>query len=199
MTVFVVFGIFAWIVGKQEKAAHEAPPAVVPMNGVGRHPAVVSAALSSIEGSASSDTESKANHFKTRRSVVQRIILTYVMTLSSVGDLKARGPALFRDTVGWADAVAGGGLSMGFYPLKCALGWGFYGRLVGTMVLPLFMVFMLLLYTLLRGRLLKEDRVLNSGFLVGCAVKLTFFMFSSTTKNLLLGECFLRFHIQAQA
>jgi hypothetical protein len=132
MTVFVVLGIFTWIVGKQEKAARESTSAIVPIGSHGVPPAIAA-------------TPSKVERFKVRRSVVQRITLTYIITLSSVGDLKARGPALFRDTVGWADAAAGGGLSMGFYPLKCALGWGFYSRLWGTMLLPLFMAFLMLL------------------------------------------------------
>ena len=62
--------------------------------------------------------------------------LTYLTTLSSVGDLKARGPQLVRGMMGWARPVAGG-VSAGFYPVKCALGLSFYEHSTGTVLLPL--------------------------------------------------------------
>ena len=34
--------------------------------------------------------------------------VTYLVTLSTVGDLKARGPQALRDMMGWARPVAGG-------------------------------------------------------------------------------------------
>ena len=42
------------------------------------------------------------------RAVVKKIVVTYLVTLSSVGDFKARGPALLRDMMGWARPVGGG-------------------------------------------------------------------------------------------
>ncbi len=38
-----------------------------------------------------------------------------------------------------------GKCGLGFYPLKCALGWDFYDRLWGTMLLPLFLAALCLL------------------------------------------------------
>ena len=67
------------------------------------------------------------------RSLLQ---VTYLVSLSSVGDLKARGPALVRQMAGWAAPVSGG-LSAGFYPIKCAFGLSFYQQTVGTVVMPL--------------------------------------------------------------
>jgi hypothetical protein len=56
------------------------------------------------------------------------------------------------------------------------------------MLLPLALVCVLTLYTLIRGRWRREHMLLNAGFLTGCAVKLLFLMFPSTTKSLLMGE-----------
>jgi hypothetical protein len=69
------------------------------------------------------------------REVVLKIFATYASTMGSVGDLKARGPAFLRTMVGWARPVSGG-LSLGFYPIKCALGLDFYSQTWGTVALP---------------------------------------------------------------
>ena len=72
------------------------------------------------------------------RSVTQRIILTYASVLGSVGDMKARGPALLINATGWVESFSGG-LSVGFYFINCAFGWDFYHRLWGGIFLPLFL------------------------------------------------------------
>jgi hypothetical protein len=125
---------------------------------------------------------------KTRSEVLQRITITYLATLTSVGELKARGPALLRQAISLAEGVSGTGFSLGFFPLKCALGWGYYSRLWGEMMLPLGMGGLILLYTLVRGRLRREAAAVNYDFLTGCGVVLVFVMFPSATKSLLLGE-----------
>ena len=77
---------------------------------------------------------------------------------------------------------------MGFWPMKCALGWDFYARLWGSMALPFFLVFLALLYTLARGRVKREADWLDRAFLQGCAVMIFYLMFPSSTKSLLLGN-----------
>ena len=41
-------------------------------------------------------------------SAPPRLQVTYLVTLSTVRDLKARGPQALRDMMGWARPVAGG-------------------------------------------------------------------------------------------
>jgi hypothetical protein len=122
----------------------------------------------------------------TERSVTQRILLSYASVLGSVGDMKARGPALLREATGLAES-ASGGVSMGFYFIKCALGWDFYERLWGGMCIPPLLVFLSALYTLSRGLRRSETQRFSSTFLVGCLVMIVFLTYSSQTKHLLLG------------
>jgi hypothetical protein len=74
-----------------------------------------------------------------QRAGLQKIIVTYAAALGSIGDLKARGPAMFRGMTGWLSPVSGS-LSLGFYPIKCALGLHFYAQTWGTVALPIVIV-----------------------------------------------------------
>jgi hypothetical protein len=123
----------------------------------------------------------------TERSVTQRILLSFTSVLGSVGDMKAKGPALLRDAVGLVESSTGG-ISMGLYFIKCALGWDFYGRLWGGIFTPPFLVLMCLLYVTCR-RFVRTGETARSStdFLVGCTVKIIFLTFSSQTKHMLLG------------
>ena len=76
---------------------------------------------------------------------------------------------------------------MGFWPMKCALGWDFYQRLWAAMSLPLLLIFIVLLYTLVRGRVKGEAQWLDTSFLTGCSVMIVYLMFPSSTKSLLEG------------
>jgi hypothetical protein len=128
----------------------------------------------------------------TERSVTQRIILTYASVLGSVGDMKARGPALLRNATGMAESLSGG-VSMGFYFIKCALGWDFYTRLLGGILLPLFLVILSAVYTLSRALFRNESERFSFKFLTGCFVMIVFLTYSSQTKHLLL-SMYLNFH-----
>ena len=105
----------------------------------------------------------------TERSVTQRIVLSYASVLGSVGDLKARGPALLRDATGLAE-TASGGVSMGVYFIQCALGWDFYQRVWGGMLTPVFLVLLIALYTLTRGVCRKRIQGFSVDYFVGCVV-----------------------------
>ena len=64
---------------------------------------------------------------------------------------------------GWARPMAGG-LSMGFYPVKCALGLSFYEVSTGTVLLPLLLFLPCYLLELLRlwrqgVQFLPQDKV----------------------------------------
>ena len=120
------------------------------------------------------------------RSVTQRIILTYASVLGSVGDMKARGPALLINATGWVESFSGG-LSVGFYFINCAFGWDFYHRLWGGIFLPLFLVLLSALYTLSRGLRKSETDIFSGKFLSACFVMVVFLTYSSQTKHLLLG------------
>jgi hypothetical protein len=122
------------------------------------------------------------------RSVVQRILLSYASVLGSVGDMKARGPALLREVTGMAES-ASGGVSVGFYFIKCATGWDFYGRLWGGIFTPPFLLLLAALYTLCRGLWRSGNERFSTTFLVGCFVMIVFLTYSSQTKNFLLGKC----------
>ena len=59
--------------------------------------------------------------------------------LGSVGEIQAKGPAGVQSMLGWSGLV-GGGFSVGFYPVKCALGFGYYGLLWTGVALPVVMI-----------------------------------------------------------
>lgn len=122
----------------------------------------------------------------TVRSVTQRILLSYASVLGSVGDLKAKGPALLRDVTGLAE-VGSGGVSMGVYFIKCALGWDFYGRLWGGMLTPVFLATLSALYTLTRRLRSNKIQFFSIEYFVGCTVMIVFLTFSSQMKSLLQG------------
>jgi hypothetical protein len=121
----------------------------------------------------------------THRSALQRILLSYMSVMATVGDMKARGPALLRHVTGWIEP-ASGGVSMGLYYVKCALGWDFYARLRGGIFLPLLCVLLCGLYTCCRGVCHRSQRT-SATFLGGCSVMIMFLAYSSQTRALLLG------------
>jgi hypothetical protein len=123
------------------------------------------------------------------RSVIQRILLSYGSVLGSVGDMKARGPALLREVTGLAES-ASGGISVGFYVIKCATGWDFYGRLWGGIFTVPFLLSLTALYTLCRSFRKPENERFSKTFLVGCFVMIVFLTYSSQTKNFLRGNVF---------
>jgi hypothetical protein len=136
---------------------------------------------------ATAEMASKVTELGMERSVTQRILLSYASVLGSVGDMKARGPALLREVTGLAESVSGG-VSVGFYFIKCATGWDFYGRLWGGILTPPFLLFLTAQYTLLRELWSSRDNRSSTTFLVGCFVMIVFLTYSSQTKNFLLGN-----------
>jgi hypothetical protein len=121
------------------------------------------------------------------RSVTQCILLSYCVVLGSVGDMRVQGPALLRQVTGMADAVSGG-ISVGFYFIKCATGWDFYGRLWGGIFTPPFLLLLAALYTLFRGLWTSRDSRSSATFLVECFIMIAFLTYSSQTKHFLLGN-----------
>jgi hypothetical protein len=119
------------------------------------------------------------------RSVIQRIAVTYMVTLSSIGDFKARGPQFLRDAVGWARPVSGG-LNFGFYPIRCSLGLGYFYETWGTALLPLLLVFSFSAVELVRVKVMREGRV-QSKSLWTCIVLVLYLMYPSVVETLLAG------------
>jgi hypothetical protein len=136
---------------------------------------------------ATAEMASQVEELGMERSVTQRILLSYCVVLSTVGDMRVRGPALLREVTGMAEVVSGG-TSVGFYFIKCATGWDFYGRLWGGILTPPFLLFLTAQYTLLRGLWSSRDNRSSTTFLVGCFVMIVFLTYSSQTKNFLLGN-----------
>jgi hypothetical protein len=127
-----------------------------------------------------------------KREVILKILATYASTMGSVGDLKARGPAFLRTMVGWARPVSGG-LSLGFYPIKCALGLNFYAQTWGTVALPLLLVFTFcvaeLCSNLLKGSKLSQVQV----EWMPCTVIVLFYMYPPIVQTLLSGTYLITF------
>lgn len=125
-----------------------------------------------------------------RREVMLKILATYASTMGSVGDLKARGPAILRGMMGWARPVSGG-LSLGFYPIKCSLGLSFYSETWGTVALPVVFVLtycVLQLCTgLVKGRKLARIKV----DWMTCTVIVLYYMYPPIVQTLLSGTFFL--------
>jgi hypothetical protein len=122
-----------------------------------------------------------------KREVVLKILATYASTMGSVGDLKARGPAFLRTMVGWARPVSGG-LSLGFYPIKCALGLNFYTQTWGTVALPVLLVFaygvLEMFAALLRRTKLSELQV----DWMACIVIVLYYMYPPILQTMLSGK-----------
>ena len=76
---------------------------------------------------------------------------------------------------------------MDFYAAKCALHWSFYERLLASMLAPLVLIFLSLLYTLGRGRWRRDPKWLDVEFFEGCVVMTLYLMYPSSIKSLLQG------------
>ena len=103
--------------------------------------------------------------------------------MGSVGDLRTKGPALLRSFLGWS-SMAGGGISVGSYPVKCALGWSYYGLFGGAILFPLVLMAALLLQSSVMRRFVKAKVSLLS-FWLGCVIILMFLIYGSSMKTLL--------------
>jgi hypothetical protein len=165
MTVLSIAAVLAFVCIKQERVGNT-PESVDP---------------------ATAEMANKIVELGTKRSVTQRILISYASVLGSVGDMKARGPALLREVAGLAESVSGG-VSVGFYFIKCATGWDFYGRLWGGIFTPPFLLLLAAAYTLCRGLWRSGNERFSTAFLVGCSVMIVFLTYSSQTKNFLLGN-----------
>ena len=116
------------------------------------------------------------------REVLQKIAVSYLATLSSVGDFRARGPAFLGALMGWARPAAGG-LSMGFYPIKCAFHLSFYEQSMGTVLLP-FLLF-LPSYLLEALRLRRQGLPFTAEQKVAYAVLVAFLLYPSVVDTIL--------------
>ena len=123
------------------------------------------------------------------RSVIQRIAVTYMVTLSSIGDFKPRGPQFLRDAVGWARPVSGG-LNLGFYPIRCSFGLGYFYETWGTALLPLVLFLSVWSVEFLRVKVMRERRV-RTEFLWTCSVHVLYLMYPSVVETLLGGTQYL--------
>jgi hypothetical protein len=121
-----------------------------------------------------------------KREVVQKMIVTYLTTMTSIGDFKARGPEFIREMSGWARPLSGG-LSLGFYPIKCSLGLSYYAQTWGTISLPLVLV---LSYAFLDYIRVKRSQDEASFFtdIWACCVVVLYFMYPSAVQMLLSGN-----------
>ena len=126
------------------------------------------------------------------REVALKILATYASTMGSVGDLKARGPAFLRTMVGWARPVSGG-LSLGFYPIKCALGLSFYAQTWGTVALPVLLVLTYCVFELFvklwKRYTLSQLRV----DWMACTVIVLYYMYPPIVRTLLSGKHFFQY------
>jgi hypothetical protein len=121
-----------------------------------------------------------------RRDVVQRIAVTYMVTLSSIGDFKARGPAFLRDAVGWARPVSGG-LNLGFYPIRCSFGLGYFFQTWGTVLMPLVLFLSFGMVEQFRLRVLGRARDQFTASLWTCGVLVSYLMYPAVLETLLSG------------
>ena len=112
--------------------------------------------------------------------------VTYLVTLSTVGDLKARGPQLLRDMMGWARPVAGG-LNAGFYPVKCSLGLSFYEQSTGTVLLPLLLFVSFAAVEAPVARRAGVGLAAYRGTLMTCAVLVAYLLYPSVVEAVLTG------------
>ena len=112
-----------------------------------------------------------------------------MVTLSSIGDFKARGPQFLRDAVGWARPVSGG-LNLGFYPIRCSFGLGYFYETWGTALLPLVLFLSFWAVEFLRAKLKREGRV-QSQSLWTCGVLVLYLMYPSVVETLLAGTQYL--------
>jgi len=69
-----------------------------------------------------------------KRTIVLRQLLSHSQMLGALGMYKARGPAVFRQLVGWVKTA--GGAVVGFFPLVCATQTSFYGQFTLQMLMP---------------------------------------------------------------
>ncbi len=129
---------------------------------------------------------SRNSLFQNRRLVTIRVMLTYLQILGSVGELRARGPALLRSAIGYSQSIAGG-ITVGTYIVKCALGWGFYDRFWAGMALPFVLMIATFQALFLASRLRHEKSWIDMSALGTSVVKILFLTYSQSTQNFLRG------------
>jgi hypothetical protein len=78
-----------------------------------------------------------------------------------------------------------GGVSVDFWPIKCALQWDIYERLLASVFFTPALILLSVLFSVLYCRFKREKRLLDLHFVTGCAVKFVYLMFPSTIKSLL--------------
>jgi len=71
---------------------------------------------------------------KSGTSILMRIFINFMQMVSILGLYRVRGPALFRDIMGFAEV--GNGLSLDVMPVRCAVTMKYFTKLIGYMVLP---------------------------------------------------------------
>ena len=75
---------------------------------------------------------------RSETSIMIRIALNYLQMLWITGEFRLRGPALFREIVGYAAVSNGVSLDISF--VQCTLGWSFDDQLLAYALLPLIVV-----------------------------------------------------------
>ena len=119
---------------------------------------------------------------------VLRIALTTLQMLAAATLFKAHGSDLFRELMGTANSVAEGA-TLGYYQIDCVLGWGYYTKLIFTLLLPvisLFLPFIVLLPFALISKVLLRRKIDFAAFqrmYFACIVFLQFLIYQRVAEG----------------
>ena len=128
------------------------------------------------------------HRLKVLRSVLHRIIITHVVTLSSIGDFSIKGPAQLSQVFGFFDAFANG-VTVSSVSSRCVFGFGIYAESFGNALLVPVCVAFCALLVFLYGKKKGFDKF-DSGLFTGTAVLIMYMKYPSTTASLLtLSSC----------
>jgi hypothetical protein len=128
------------------------------------------------------DQDSARHRKKIESEVVQRIAISHVVTLSSIGDLSVKGPALLRNMFDTLNSLSSG-VSMSSSSARCVLGLDIYSEVFGNfllvLVLPLLVALAMKLYSVARRQQFK------SNLLVPLFVFVVYLKYSSVLQSLM--------------
>ena len=128
------------------------------------------------------DQTSTRQEKKLESEVVQRIAISHVVMLSSIGDLSVKGPALLRNMFDTLDSLSSG-VSMSSSSARCVLGLNIYLEVFGNFLLVLFLPMLIALGMKVHSVITRQP--FKSNLLVSVVVFVVYLKYTSVLQSLL--------------
>jgi hypothetical protein len=121
---------------------------------------------------------------RVEREVSQRIAISHVVVLSSIGDISVKGPQLLRAVFETLGTVASG-VSTSSSAARCLLGWDIYTEVFADMLLVLALPILVAVGFLFYVMSTRHWQFTDTRLLVGVAVLVFYLKYTSVLQSLL--------------